>query len=152
MSRRPFRARTQTYARNRANENMLNYIKVFRTTGAALDSNTLRVSVSAVYKIYEGKARVWQLRDSGVLFVGEENFSSTTTNVAIPFDAGIPQRDDVLLVMADESDPDTVTRAFRVTNSDGGGLLRSMRLLTCTGYQGSRFWDDGIDAQPLVAP
>lgn len=139
---RPFTPRTQAYVRRRVLADMTAVIRVLRVLNPALDPISLIMTSGTQEVIYSGRARIRAVSGGGSIIAGEEVIATSNTSISIPFDAALPRVDDVVLVDTFGSDIEQVTRAFLVRDVDGGGLLRAMRTMTCTAYQGSRWWDN----------
>lgn len=142
MKRPPFSARTQAYARNRAEANMLDQITVLRMRAEPVfDPTTMLVTSAPPTTVYTGIARVHTARGAGVTVIGDVAVDTRTIAISIPFNAPVPRQDDLVIVNSDESDSDMQARAFQVRDVDGGGLLRAIRTMSCTGYNESHWWE-----------
>lgn len=139
--RPPYTARTQTYARARATANMLASVRILRIQKPDMDDLTLIVTAALSETVYDGVARITTVNPAGVLTVGEEQISTRSTNVSIPYDSSVPRVDDVVIVDSYGSDTDLGERAFQIKGVDGGGLLRAVRTLSCVVYTESRWWE-----------
>lgn len=129
----------------RIEQQMLATVTIYRGQLGALDTTTGRVGgLTNATTIYSGKARIWTMSGSGVVTLGEGTVDTRSTIVSIPLSARpLPARDDLVLIGDDNlSDADLDTRALRVLDVDGGGLIGAARKLTCTGYYPSRYWGE----------
>lgn len=115
-------------------------VRVIRPGKPSLDSDTLLVTAMGLTVIYSGQARIRVVSGSGILSVGEEQISTRSTLVSIPYDGGMPRASDVVLVDSDLEDDDLNANALTVTSVEGGGLLRVARTMTCTEYTGNQWW------------
>jgi len=93
-------------------------------------------------EVYSGKARIWTSNTGSVTVVGEAEITLTMTNVSIPLDASLPQKDDVIVVDANAHDTATVGNTYRVMGVDGGGLIGGARRMSCSTFSDSAFWED----------
>lgn len=140
MSRPPYSARTQAVARAQMLADMLAQIRIVRTKLSPLDDALVHTAV-LVETVYTGVARITTVNPTGVLTVGEEQISTRSTNVSIPYDAAVCKVSDIVVVDSYGSDTDLAERAFQVKGVDGGGLLRANRVLSCVAYFESRWWE-----------
>ena len=138
-ARRPFSARTQQYARARAEANMTSTVRILRRGKPTTDPTTLVASSTAKSEIYAGKARVRKATGSGVTVIGEMDLDTRTISVGIPWDAPVPRQDDIVVVDT-TTDADLVSRVLQIREVDGGGLLQDQRNLTCTTFSASSEW------------
>lgn len=140
-ARPPLTTRTQSFVRARAMANMTGQVRILRMVRPSMDDLTLLVTAAQAQLIYQGKARIRALQGGGMLIVGEEQISTRSTAISIPFDAPVPHVDDVVLVDSYGTDTDLATKAFLIKDVDGGGLIRAVRTLTCSVYEASRWWE-----------
>lgn len=143
MTRPPYTTRTQRYVRARARGNMSAAIRILRVTVTAMDADTLLITAPAAVLIYSGIARITTLNPGGLLSVGEEQISTRSTQVSIPYDASVPHVDDIVVVDSYGSDENLSERTFQVKGVDGGGLIRAVRTLSCVSYFESQWWEAG---------
>ena len=141
VTRRPFTARTQSYARARAAANMTSTVKIWRMSKPVPDPDTLLVSTTSRALVYQGPARVHRVQGTGVMMLGEMDLDTRSVQVAIPWDAPLPRQDDVVVIDA-TSDSTLAAKAFQVRDVDSGGLLHDQRVLSCTGFAASSDWVD----------
>lgn len=119
---------------------MLDTVKVIRTSNPTYDTTTLVASVGTLTTVYQGPGRVAEAAGNGIIQVGDEIMDTRLVTVYLPYNVPIPQRDDIVLVVTDQSDTDMTARALKVLDVNGGGLLRMVREVSCTSYHGSRYW------------
>jgi hypothetical protein len=139
VTRRPFTARTQQYARARVSANMTSTVTIVRMTAPALDLDTLYVATANREVVYQGKARVHRVTGAGVTMIGEMDLDTRAVTVDIPWDAPKPRQDDVVLI-GTTTDASLAGRPFQVRDVSTGGLLNTHLELSCTGFAESRAW------------
>lgn len=129
----------RTLVRQRAEAVQTSYGRVVRGELGGLDRATGLVSgLRGAQVVYEGQMRVASVSESLTSRGGGEGAQRNTT-VSIPFDAQVPQIDDVVIVATD-NDPSVARMVLRVVAVDGGGYFNAARRLTCTGFGKSRTW------------
>lgn len=122
--------------------NMDGLVTILRGGKGVLDKTTGKISgLSNAVQIYDGKARVHLVSGQGSLQLGPGTINLRQTTVSIPWDAPIPQRDDIVQIR-DAGQDDTMTgAALRVVEVAGGGLFGDARRLSCTLWGKSSQWD-----------
>jgi hypothetical protein len=87
--------------------------------------------------IYEGKARISQVRGGSPMLLGDEQEFFSTVSVAIPLSAPQVIIDDTVEILSGP-DPHVVNRMFRVTDTEGGGDLPADQVFNALGVARSR--------------
>lgn len=119
---------------------MTSTIQIMRGDLGVMDPNTLLVSgITNVTTIYTGKAHIHNVNGAGMITVGDAPIDTRTVAISIPISAPVPRQNDLVKVTVD-SDPDLPNRIFRVMDVNVGGLLNSCHVMTCQGWFEGRAW------------
>lgn len=119
------------YVRARATDVMTYTCRIERVTGPDYDEETLVASPGSRTTIYEGVCRIWEVSGPGVIMVGEEEYSTQTTNLSIPWDTTtVPTRHDQGVITGAELDPVLVGKRFSILDVAKAGQLRATRRFT----------------------
>ena len=130
------------YVRARAEAQMTCHVRIYRHEDPVFDDETGLMTSSHGTKIYEGDARLWYAQGGNVVELGDADINMMNTYVSIPWDSDpVPHRDDIVMVDSCALDPDLVDRAFRVMNTDGGGLMNATRKMTVSTFAESHTWE-----------
>ena len=132
---------SRRYVARRAQEVMIDTVAIHRPSAGAFSTATGMTTAGETVKIYQGKARIYSVTGPQVINIGEADLSMRQTNISIPADASpVPRRDDIVVIFEAVSDEDLQDRAFRVIDVEGGGLVRAVRRMLCTGIEESASW------------
>lgn len=91
--------------------------------------------------VYEGKGRVRQITGAGVLSIGEADIDTATATISIPWGSASPRRDDLVELVANDSDPEPAGQFFRVLDIESGGLFGEARRMRCVVWRDSAAWE-----------
>lgn len=133
---------SRALVRKRVEAQMLASIQILRGTLGTLDRSTGLVSgLTNVTVIYSGIARIHGVQGAGSISVAQAPLDQRQATISIPWDAAIPQRDDLLQVALDDAaDPTLDAQTFRVGEVWAGSLFGDARRLSCTQVAPSRWW------------
>lgn len=132
--------RAVAYVRDRVQGLMACQVEIYDSAGMAFDETTGMSSVVVREPWYSGKARIWETNSGATQIVGESPVAMMQTNISIPFDAGPPKKDQIVVVTDAPQDPDLVGRAFRVLSNDGTGQIGAVRRMAVSAYDDSFIW------------
>ena len=132
--------RSVEYVRDRVQTLMSCRVSIYGGAGKVLNTSTGVVETQWVDPWYSGKARIWETNTGSLVMMGDAPVTLMQTNISIPFDVGVPQKDQIVVVTHSPQDPDLVGRAYRVVAVDGGGQIGATRRMTCTAYTDSDVW------------
>ena len=132
------------YVRERAQDHMAATITLYRHADTINFDELTGIAEIPLGStvVYAGKARVWTSNSGGAIVVGEAEIATISTNVSIPLDAPMPKKDDIVVVDTNPHDAVTVGTAYRVMSINGGGLIGSVRQMSCTAFTDSSFWEE----------
>lgn len=133
-------SRSVSYVRDRIQTLMSCQVSIYNDAEKVLDRVTGVVETQFMDPWYTGKARIWETNTGATVMMGEAAVTIMQTNISIPFNAGAPKKDQIVVVSASPQDPDLVGRAFRVIAVDGNGQIGAARRMTCTAYTDSDVW------------
>lgn len=118
-----------SYVRRRTTERMDDTCRIWTPGKPVLNRNTGTSSRAAEETKYEGPCRFWEVPVSSQVILGEEQVVVTQTFLSLPFDAPVPESDDIIKITG-SADPDLVGRTVSVISiMRGGGLRASRRFL-----------------------
>lgn len=128
--------------RKRVEAQMTATVQILRGQLGAMDPTTLKVGgLQNSTVIYEGNARIHTLSGEGSLSLGDGQIDQRQVVISIPWDAPIPQRDDVVIIGNDDEADTTVDGlALRIVEVAGGTLFGDARRLSCVAWGPSRYW------------
>lgn len=132
--------RGMEYVRDRVQTLMSCRVSIYGGAQKAFSADTGRVETQWVDPWYSGKARIWETNTGGIQMMGDAPVTIMQTNISIPFHAGVPKKDQIVVVTHSPQDPDLVGRAFRVVGVDGNGQMGAARRMTVTAYTDSDVW------------
>lgn len=123
------------YGRAHATEMMEDEVRITRPGPAetVYDPITREVTTINGVLIYEGIARVWEVRAGSKQTIGDRVLRVTQTYVSIPWNAAIPEPLDRIKITA-SVDPRLVGRTQRVQSVTRGGGLRVSRVMLVEFY------------------
>lgn len=129
--------------RSRVEAQMSATVTILRGTLGTLNPATGVVyGITGAQTIYSGKARIHTVSGEGSISLAAGQIDQRQTVVSIPWDAPMPQRDDIVLVGTDDlADPDLDNKALRVIEVSGGTAFGDARRLSCTAWGDSRYWN-----------
>lgn len=116
------------YVRARATDTMTYTCKIERVTHASYDEVTLVGNPGARTEVYSGVCRIWEVTGPGVIMLGEEEYSTQTTNLSIPWaTTPVPNRGDEGVITSAELDSSMVGKRFTILDVAKSGQLRATR-------------------------
>jgi hypothetical protein len=121
----PFAA---SYVRKRTTEHMVDRCKIWTPGDVVIDDDGRATRSESVVK-YEGPCRFWEVNAGQQIVVGDEQISMTSSFLTLPYNAVIPEQDDVVQITA-SVDNDLVGRVVNITGVMRGGGLRASRKFT----------------------
>lgn len=122
----PFQAR---YVRHRATELMVDQCKIWKAGSPLLDRVSGNTQRSQENVKYEGRCRFWEVSGGNQTLIGDQQIVMTQTYFSIPFNAPVPESDDIVQITA-SVDPDLVGRTLNILTTMRGGGLRASRRFT----------------------
>jgi hypothetical protein len=123
------------YGRAHATEMMEDEVEITRPGPAetSYDPNTRVVTTNSGVLIYDGPARIWEVRAGTKQTIGDRVFWSTQTYVSILWNAAIPEPEDRIKI-AGSVDAQLTGRTMRVQAVTRGGGLRVSRVMAVEFY------------------
>jgi hypothetical protein len=119
------------YVRARATDAMTYVCRIERVAKPTYDETTLIASTGSRTTIYEGACRIWEVTGPGVVMLGEEEYSTQTTNLSIPWNTSpVPIRHDEGVITESDLDPIMVGKRFVILDVAKSGQLRATRRFT----------------------
>lgn len=118
------------YLRTRTADRMQDSCRIFRRSGVTVDENFKASRGEAVVK-YDGPCRIWEVTAGNQVIVSDQQVVVTQTYLSLPWDAPVPESDDIVLITA-SADSDLVGRTVAITGITRGGGLRASRRFTVT--------------------
>jgi hypothetical protein len=119
-------------------------VKIRRPPGTTLNETSGHVSVDPdgpTSVVYTGIARIWTVDNGPAIFLGDaEPVETRVVRVSLPVDAPLPRIDDTCEILSCPYDLDMDGRYGVITGVDGGGQLRSSRVITVKGMFESKSW------------
>jgi hypothetical protein len=115
-------------------------VSIYNGAEKVLDRVTGVVETQFTNSWYTGKARIWETNTGATVMMGDAAVTIMQTNISIPFNSGVPKKDQIVVVNSSPQDPDLVGRACRVIAVDGNGQIGAARRMTCTAYTDSDVW------------
>lgn len=115
------------YVRTRTAERMVDACKIWKPGPPVLDPVTGKTKRSAGVTVYEGPCRVWEAPVGSPTFDTAQKLVTSVTYMAIPFDAPVPDQDDVVTITMSD-DPDLQGRTVDIVSMVRGGGLRASRI------------------------
>ena len=135
--------RSIAYVRDRVREHMKANISIYRHPDTVtFDDMTGMVSIPARSVQYTGIARIWSVNTGTPAIIGDVEVSTSSTNISVPIDDFLPEKDDVVVVNSNPGDTSITGKAFRVINVDGGGLIGGARRMQCVALADSAEWEE----------
>jgi hypothetical protein len=140
----------RAHVRAYAESNMGGHVTISRGGRGTLDKTTGLVSgMSGATTVYDGIARLHPVSGQGSISVGQGEIDTRSVTVSIPWSAGLPQRDDLILFVDGGADQTMNGRAGRVVEVDGGGYFGDARRMQCVVWGTSEYWSSqGLGAAP----
>ena len=133
-------SRSVSYVRDRVQTLMSCNVSIYNGAEKVLDRVTGVVETQFTNSWYTGKARIWETNTGATVMMGDAAVTIMQTNISIPFNSGVPKKDQIVVVNSSPQDPDLVGRACRVIAVDGNGQIGAARRMTCTAYTDSDVW------------
>ena len=116
----------RAYVRTRTTDRMTDACRIFKPGPAVLDRSTGKTTRAAGTTKYEGPCRVFEQQAGTIVQSGEEEVVVTVSYLTLPWNAPIPESDDVVLITSSD-DPDLVGRTVTIVSMVRGGGLRASR-------------------------
>lgn len=119
----------QAYIRKRASALMADECRIFKPGKPVLDRNTGKTVTPDPVVKYEGVCRYWEVQSGQQISVGDEQLTLTQSYLSLPFDAPVPESDDIVEITksVDPTLQGTTVSVIGITR--GGGLRGSRKLL-----------------------
>lgn len=95
-------------------------------TRVVYDQVTRRATTVQGRDIYRGRCRLWEVPAGGKFALGEVEYTTSQTWLSLPFDAPVPQPDD-MVQMIRSTDPSLNGRHLKILSVTRGGGLRGSR-------------------------
>lgn len=133
-------SRSVKYVRSRVQTLMSCRVSIYEDATKVLNETTGVVETQFIDPWYSGKARIWESNTGATAMMGDAAVTLMQTNISIPFDVGMPKKDQIVVVTHAPQDTDLTGRAFRVIAVDGGGQIGATRRMTVTAYTDSDVW------------
>lgn len=124
MSISPF---AQSYIRTRTADRMDDTCMIWTAGAPVIDPVTGKSTRSVGTIKYTGKCRFWEVTGGPQVLVGDEQVTITQSFLSVPFDAPVPESDDIVQITA-SADPDLVGRTVNILSITRGGGLRASRV------------------------
>lgn len=123
------------YGRAHATEMMEDEVRITHPgpTETSYNPATREVTTTNGVLVYQGVARVWEVRAGSKQTIGDRVLRVTQTYVSIPWDSAIPEPLDRIKITA-SVDPRLVGRTQRVQSVTRGGGLRVSRVMLVEFY------------------
>lgn len=122
----PFAA---SYVRRRTTERMVDACKIWKPGAVVVNPSTGVASRAAGDLKYEGPCRFWEVPGGVQVIVGDEQITTASAFLTLPYDSIVPESDDVVQI-TESVDSDLVGRVVNVTGVIRGGGLRASRRFT----------------------
>lgn len=119
----PFAA---AYVRRRTSERMVDQCRIWTPGPVVLDRTTGKTSRGEDILKYQGMCRFWEQTAGSAALLGDENVTISQTYLSLPYNAPIPESDDIVKITM-SVDPDLVGRTVKVVSVVRGGGLRASR-------------------------
>lgn len=114
------------YVRERTADRMVDACKIWKPGPPVLDPATGKTKRGPGTTKYEGPCRVWEAPVGSPTFDTQQKLVVTATYLSIPFDAPVPDQDDVVLITKSD-DSDLQGRTVSIVSMVRGGGLRASR-------------------------
>lgn len=115
----------KTYIRDRATDLMNATVRINKPAPAYDPVTRTTTNTEGPVK-YEGPARIWEVPGGQQIIIGDQEIVVTQSNMSIPWDAPVPEVDDLIIVV-DSDDSDLVGRSINIESMVRGGGLRASR-------------------------
>ena len=119
----PFAA---AYVRKRTAERMVDQCRIWKPGPVVLDKVTGKTTRGEAILKYQGVCRFWEVTSGQQALLGDEQVVMSQTYLSLPYNAPIPESDDIVLITT-SVDPDLVGRTVKVVSVVRGGGLRASR-------------------------
>lgn len=119
----PFAA---AYVRKRTRDHMVDACKIWKPGDVVLDRNTGKATRTVDTVKYEGPCRFWEVANGNQALVGDEQVVFSQSYLSIPYNAPVPESDDIVQITA-SVDADLVGRTVAIVSTVRGGGLRASR-------------------------
>lgn len=123
MNISPFAA---AYVRKRTTEHMVDTCKIWKPGKPVRDPVTGVTKRAVETMKYEGPCRFWEVSAGSTVVVGDEKITMTQSYLSLPFNALIPESEDVVQITKSVDD-DLVGRVVTIEGVVRGGGLRASR-------------------------
>lgn len=120
---------SRSYLRKRASDKMEDLCEIWRHGTLPLNKATGVVTTTKQTLLYSGKCRIWQVVAGTQVLMGDEQIVMSTTYLSLPYDAYVPNYDDIIHVIK-TSDPALNSSYFHVVGTSFSGGLRASRRFT----------------------
>lgn len=117
---------SRSYLRRRATYRMEDECRIWKPGKPVIDPVTKKATREAGETKYEGPCRFWEVSAGSQVVIGEEQITMTQSYLSLPWDAPIPESDDVVKLTKSD-DPDLVGRTVSIVSMVRGGGLRASR-------------------------
>jgi hypothetical protein len=118
----------RSYVRKRATQRQDDACKIWKPGPVVVDKSTGKSSRSVLQVKYEGPCRFWEVTAGQQIVVGDEQITMTQAYLSLPYNAPIPEADDVVEITHSD-DTDLIGRTVEVISAVRGGGLRASRRL-----------------------
>jgi hypothetical protein len=119
----------QAYIRRRASELMADECRIFKPQKPVLDRNTGKTVTPSPVTKYEGPCRYWEVQSGQQISVGDEQLTLTQSYLSLPYDAPVPESDDIVEITKSVDSTLQGTTVAVISITRGGGLRGSRKLL-----------------------
>jgi hypothetical protein len=119
----------QNYIRKRASELMADECRIFKPTRPVLDRTTGKTTTPSPTVKYEGVCRYWEVQSGQQISVGDEQLTLTQSYLSLPYDAPVPESDDIVEITKSVDPTLQGTTVAVISITRGGGLRGSRKLL-----------------------
>jgi hypothetical protein len=116
----------RTYVRIRTADRMTDECQIYTPGPPVLDKATGKTTRGAGTVKYQGVCRVFEQQAGAIVYIGDQQVTTTVSYLTIPFDAPLPETDDVVVITKSD-DPDLVGRTVSIQSMVRGGGLRASR-------------------------
>lgn len=102
---------------------------IYKASGATLDRTNFKTTRTIGTSRYTGPCRYWEAQAGNQVLLGDEEVTITQTFLSLPFNAPIPEHDDIVEITQSD-DPTLVGTTVAVVGVAQGGGLRGSRVLS----------------------